>query len=208
MAFCFESSQVVDKMVKATETVILPFLLSGTPDVTSAKWFTVALKLRGVALANGVHGLLSRAWSAAFLQDLQQAKMTAALDDRVGETEDFKLNIRKRHRKVASFFQQGDFQGKVMSTLAAVRLTEQFQLDLCCLDTARKGLAQRRRAQRVAPAVESLALVGFDVLCGRIGEPHGGSATRAPLACGPTASHTPTDDCCYGCQSVWLSVSV
>ena len=141
-------------MVKACTDVIIPFLLCGTPDPTTVKWFSVTLKIKAVALANGVHRLLSRAWVQAFKLDYRRAAAAAEQDDLVA-ADDYQTKSRVRHRKVFDFFERDNLQSKLMATLAAVRTTEQLQLDLCCVDTSRKSLAKRRRDQRAAKKLRS-----------------------------------------------------
>ena len=145
---CRTNEDAKKAMVQAVETVVLPYLLHASPDPTTVKWFSCSLKLRGIALANGVHGLLGRTWSATFYKELREADIKAREDDLpvapgVVEDIDWQKVTRKRHRKAAQFLEREGIQETILSILAGVQPVEQLQISLCCLDSARKKLGAR-----------------------------------------------------------------
>ena len=77
-----------------------PLLASGTDNPSEVKWFTAAVRLRGVLLGIGSNSLLRRAWRIIFKKDLNEAVGKASQDD-LADWSDQKAGTRKRHRKAS-----------------------------------------------------------------------------------------------------------
>ena len=110
---CDSTEDVIQKVCEATDKVIMGSLLAGSPDPTTVKWFSIAVRFRSMVLGNGCHGLLSRAWLSSFVPELMNAEENAGEDDQlVDDNDGFQATNRKRHRKVAQFWHRTNLQSR------------------------------------------------------------------------------------------------
>ena len=116
---CSSIQDIANKMAAATEDVICGVLRSGSPSPCTGKWFTCAVRLRGVLLGIAANNLLPRAWAKVFQKDLRQAHAAAEHDD-AGDIEDERVANRKRHRKVSEFLCRPNLTATLLSLLLAL----------------------------------------------------------------------------------------
>ena len=97
---CHSVEETYDECKTAVENVMCPILQSGTDNPSEVKWFTAAVRLRGILLGIGTNSLLRRAWRLIFKKDLDEAVGKASEDD-LADWSDQKAGTRKRHRKAS-----------------------------------------------------------------------------------------------------------
>ena len=197
---CRDDRDALRKMVLAAQSVLIPYLLQAVPEPTTVKWFSASMKIRSVVVASVAHDLLKRAWLRSFSREQAEAEEYAVADDIAaaaaradGEQDDFQVQTRQRHRKVSMFLRKEHMKEHLIAILCGIRHIEQVQINLCCLDTARKRSAMRHREERrakrsrtqpLAPARPVVACSSrlLDMLADPLG---GGAAVAGPVHMSP-----------------------